>query len=394
MLAKIDFDHADQRISPTLFAWGDRLRHESPIAYSHHHGGFWVASRYEDIVAILRNTETFICSQRITLPPQKSPVPVIPLESDQPDHSFYRSVLLPFLTPKAIAQFEVPIRAIVVEALEAIKRRGAADAVADFAARIPTRAMAMIFGFSDDDAHRFDTGFSALVNAAGSGDIERQMAAVNDFRSFLLEKMDERRGTVGGTDFVSAILRHEVDGRRYTEDECLGLMWSAAGGAIDTTKHAIGHAVRELGSNLAVRQTLIDQPALIPAAVEESLRLNASAFMTARYVAKDVTLSGVDMKAGDRVLLVHGWGNRDETVFPAPEELRLDRKQNRHLTFGHGIHQCVGMNLARLELKIAIQELVARLPHYELVDGTAQPVLHGGMMWGYDQLPIRADASV
>src|SRR5215471_10769605 len=98
MLAKIDFDHADQRISPTLFSWGDRLRRESPLAYSHHHGGFWVASRHEDIVAILRNTDAFICSQRITLPPQKSPVPVIPLESDQPDHSFYRSVLLHFLT--------------------------------------------------------------------------------------------------------------------------------------------------------------------------------------------------------------------------------------------------------------------------------------------------------
>jgi cytochrome P450 len=249
--------------------------------------------------------------------------------------------------------------------------------------------MAMIFGFTDEDAYRFEQGFSALVHAAGSGDIARQMTAVNDFKSFLMEKLNAGRTNPTGTDLVSAILRHEVAGRQYTEDECLGLMWSAAGGAIDTTKHAIGHAVREIGSNPIIRQTLIDDPTLIPAAVEESLRMNASAFMDARYVAKDIALGGADMKAGDRVLLVYGWGNRDEAAFPSPNEMRLDRPPNRHLTFGHGIHQCAGLHLARLELKVALEELLTRIPHYELANPEARPILHGGMMWGYDSLSIR-----
>ena len=389
MVAQVSFDHGNPAISGELFNWGARLQRDSPIARSDAYGGFWVASRFDDITAIMRDTETFICAQRITLPPQKSPVPVIPLESDEPDHFFYRSVMAPFLTPKAVREYDAQIRAIVKDALDAIIKRGEGDAVADFAARIPTRAMAMVFGFTESDAYGFDKGFTDLVNAAGSGDIERQMKAVNDFKVFLLEKMDERRGDTSGNDFVSAIMRHEVNGRKTTEDECLGLMWSAAGGAIDTTKHSIGHVVRELAVNPHIRRKLIDDPSLIPAAVEENLRMNAAAFMTARYVNKDISFGGANMKQGDRVLLVYGWANRDDAAFIDPNEMRLDRTPSKHLTFGHGIHTCVGLHLARLELKIAIEELVTRIPDYELVNPEARPILHGGMMWGYDSLPIR-----
>jgi cytochrome P450 len=393
MHATVDFNHADPAVSPSLFDWGQRLRTESPIAFSTAHGGFWVATRYDDITSILRNNETFICSQRITLPPQNSPVPVVPLESDEPNHVFYRSVLSPFLTPKAVREHEPFIRRIVREALDPIVAKGAGDAMVDFAARIPTRAMAMIFGFTDDDAYRFDEGFSALVNAAGSGDVERQMAAVNGFKAFLTEKIDARRGDPSGTDFVSAMLRHEKDGRRYTEDECLGLMWSAAGGAIDTTKLAIGHMIHAFGVRRDLRQRVIENPTLVPAAVEESLRMNAPAFMTARYVARDVTIGGVQMKAGQRVLLVHGWGNRDDKTFPDADNMSLDRGPNRHLTFGWGIHQCAGLHLARFELRVVLEELLARAPNYELADPDAAPILHGGMMWGFDNLPIRIPRS-
>jgi cytochrome P450 len=385
----VNFDHADPRISAQLLSWGVRLQKESPLAYSEAHGGFWIASRYQDIVAIMRDTQTFICSQRITLPPQKSPVPVVPLESDEPDHTFYRSVLSPFLTQKAVRQYEQRIRDIVVDALLPIIERGAGDAMTDFAARIPTRAMAMVFGFTDDDAYRFDSGFSALVDAAGSGNVERQIAAVESFRSFLLEKLAEGRAGPPDSSLVSAILRHEVAGRSYTDDERLGLMWSAAGGAIDTTKLAIGHAIRELGVNKAMRRRLIDDRSLIASAVEDSLRLNAPAFMTARYVNKPANVGGATLQPGDRVLLVYGWGNRDETAFPLPGDLQLDRPPNKHLTFGHGIHLCVGMHLAKLELKIVLEEVLSRIPDYELATPEASPVLHGGMMWGFDTLPIR-----
>jgi cytochrome P450 len=388
MVVIVDFDHGDPLISDKLWEWGARLQQEPSLAFSEAYGGFWIASRHRDVTAILHDTENFINAKGITLPPQKSPVPVIPLDADEPDHSFYRSVFTPFLTPKTVLRFEEQIRTIVVESLDAIVKRGEGDVVADFAARIPTRAMAMIFGFSEDDATRFDKGFTALVKAAGSGDASQQNAAVESFRAFLLSKIVERRANPTDTDLVSAILRHEVAGRTFTENECLGLMWSAAGGAIDTTKHAICHATRELYRHKDVRQKLNHDRKLVPLAVEESLRLNASAFMDSRYIAKDVTVSGTEMKAGGRVLLVFGWANRDPAVFPSPDEMRLDRSTNKHLTFGNGLHMCVGMHLARLEIKIAIEELLARIPNYELPI-LASPVLQGGMMWCFESLPIR-----
>ncbi|MDX2276886.1 MAG: cytochrome P450 [Hyphomonadaceae bacterium] len=387
-MLKVDFDHALPLKRDELFGWGERLRAAPTLGYSDAHGGFWIASRYDDVVSVLRDTETFICSKRITLPPQASPVPVIPLESDEPDHTFYRSVFAPLVTPKAVHEHQSAIRDIVANALEKIAARGGGDAVTDFAALIPARAMAMLFGFSDEDAYAFDTGFSNLVAAAGSGDVERQMKAVGDFKAFLEQKVEERRAAPRESDLVSSILRHEVDGRRYQPDEILGLMWSAAGGAIDTTKHAIGHAVREIGVRPHVRKALIEDPSKIPAIVDESLRLNASAFMDARYIAKDVTLSGSELREGERILLVYGWANHDERVFEDAQNLVLDRKPNRHLTFGVGIHQCLGNHLARLELKLAIEGLLEKIPNYELVEPDVSPILSGGMMWAHKSLPI------
>lgn len=389
MSATVAFDHANSAISPELFEWRTRLQNDAELSWSDAHGGFWIASRHADIVAILKDTTNFICAERITLPQQRSPVPVIPLESDEPDHSFYRAILLPFLTPNAVSHHDAPVRAIVTDALDALIARGEGNAVADFAAKIPARAMAMVFGFSDDDAYRFDSGFTEIIDAAGSGSLERQMAAVGSFKAFLTEKVEYRRAHPGNADLVSAMLRHESNGRRYTEDELLGLMWSAAGGAIDTTKHSIGHMVRALGVNPGIRGALIDDPKKIPVAVEESLRLNAASFMTARTLASTVNFGGVEMKKGQRVLLVHGFGSRDPAVFPEPDAMRLDRGVNRHLAFGHGIHMCAGMYLARMELKIAVEELLRRAPDYELVTPDAGPLLRGGMMWGYDVLPIR-----
>ncbi|MDX2277888.1 MAG: cytochrome P450 [Hyphomonadaceae bacterium] len=391
-MLKVDFDHAKPLSRDELFGWGDRLRAEPSLGYSDAHGGFWIAARYDNVVTALRDTDTFICSKRITLPPQASPVPVIPLESDEPDHTFYRSVFAPLVTPKAVSEHEIAIRAIVSTALDAIVARGEGDAVADFAALIPARAMAMLFGFSNEDAYRFDAGFTELVAAAGSNDSDRQMKAVGDFKRFLEEKVAERRSAPRASDLVTLILQHEVEGRRYTEDEILGLMWSAAGGAIDTTKHAIGHAVWQIGVRPHVRKALVEDPSRIPSVIEESLRLNPSAFMDARYIAKDTILCGDQLKAGGRILLVYGWANRDEGVFSDANDLMLDRKPNRHLTFGQGIHQCLGNYLARLELKVAIEELLKRMPHFELLQPDASPVLSGGMMWAHQALPIKAIA--
>lgn len=392
MAFKVDFNHGTPDISDALFDWGTKLQREAPIAYSEAHGGFWIVSRYADIVAITKDTEHFINAEGATLPPLAQPVPLLPLESDPPEHFYYRKVLLPLLSAKVINNHVAKIRSIVVEALEGFKADGGGDAVADYAARIPARALACVLGFTDDDAYRFDRDFSAVVHAAGIGDTERQAFALDRFMSFLGEKLAERRADPAHDDVVSQLVRHEVDGRRLTDRECLGMMFALGGAGIDTTKHAIGHAIHAIGVDPSLRRKLIDDPSAITGMVEECLRLQTPAFMTARTVNKAATVGGVDMAPGERVLIVFGWANRDDAVFSNPDELQTDRTPNRHLAFGHGPHQCVGMHLARLEMRIAIEELLRRVPDYELADPEDSPKLYGGLMWGFSTLPIRVPA--
>jgi cytochrome P450 len=385
----VDFDHAATHPRETLLQWAERLREDAPIAWSEANGGVWIVSRYKDIVAIARNTAAFVSGKGITVPPLQSPVPVVPAESDEPEHSHYRSVLMQFLLPEAVKKHAEKIRTIVVEAMQEILKRGEGDAVRDFAAKIPTRAMAVVFGFTDEDGYRFDRDFGEVMEAAASSDPQRQMDAVASFFGFLREKLDEGRANLQADNVVSAMLAYEKNGKSFNEDECLGLLWSTAGGAVDTTKHSIGHLFYNLGINKDVRQRIKDDPSLINSAVEENLRLDAPAYMVGRHLVEDVTIDGVTMKAGERVMLVWGWANRDPEAFACPAEFDPTRKPNRHLAFGHGIHQCVGMHLARLEIRIVLEEMLKRMPDYELVDPGVNPRIHGGMMWSFDELPIR-----
>ncbi len=261
--------------------------------------------------------------------------------------------------------------------------------MADLASHIPARAMAFAFGFSDEDALRFEEYFTALVNTYGCNDDAKQAKALDIYKSFLQEKLAGHDASRGEHTLVSSLMEFEIEGRKLTDEERLGLMWTTAGGAIDTTKHAIGHLVYQLGINREVRRKLIEEPSRIPAAIEESLRMDAPAFMMARTVTQDVTVNGVSMKEGDHVLIAYGFANRDETRFLCPHDMKIDRDENSHLTFGNGDHNCLGKYLARLELKIVAEELLATIPDYQLVNPDQHPILHGGVIWGFDTLPIR-----
>jgi cytochrome P450 len=385
--ASIDFDHVAIKDRAELLDWGDRLR-DLPISFSSAHGGVWVVIRIDDIRAISKDAETFISSKGITLPTLANPYPVIPAESDGEMHVHYRSVLVPFLTPKAVASYEPRIRGVAGDALQPILQSGEGDIVSQYAATIPTGAVAIVFGFSEEDTHRFDRDITAIVKATGL-DVEAQQRAVSSLVAFLRKKLDDGRSAEPNGDFVSAIVNYDAGGRKFTDEECIGLLWAAAGAAIDTTKHAIGHAIHELGVRPALRRALIDEPSRLPGFIEEVLRSNAPAQFLARTLAKPITFQGVAMKSGDRVLLGYGLANHDAAVFACPREFDAARAANKHLTFGYGPHQCVGMHLARLELRIAIEEVLARMPLYELGLPEQGPKLNGGLMWCFDTIPVR-----
>lgn len=385
MTVTVAFDHGDPTISDALHGWGRELQASPSLAYSEAHGGFYIASRQADICEIARDTEHFSSAQGITIPPLANPVPSIPAEADEPMHRHYRAALSEYLTPGAVRRYEDDIRGLVTQTIDEFIERGEADLIADLAAQIPTLATARVFGFDRTNAVRFDRGFRAVVEAAGA-DPETQMRAVNDFIAFLKARIDERRADPRD-DAISSIATFEAGGRTFTDDECLGLLWSIAGAATDTTRHAIGHTLYHVHENPDVRKQAIEDPSLIPVIVEECLRLEAPAFSIARTVVREVTVAGTTLRPGDRVLLVYGWGNRDATLFENPDELVVGRRNvMQHCTFGKGIHTCIGMHLARMEVRLVLEQVLARLPDYQL-SVTTGPQLAGGLMWGFDSLP-------
>lgn len=388
MVTTVAFDQGNPAISDQLHEWGQRLRSESQLAYSEAYGGFYIASRHADISAITRNTESFTSAQGITIPPLANPVPSIPAESDEPMHRHYRAVLQSYLTLATVRQREEDIRALITQTIDAFIEKGEADLIGDLAAQIPTRAAALMFGFDHEEATRFDQGFRAVVASAGS-DVDTQMRAVGDFIEFLKGRLEDRRKTPAD-DVISAMIDYDADGRKFTEDECLGLLWSVAGAATDTTRHAIGHALYYLHETPGLRERVLDDTGSIPAVVEESLRLEAPAYMIGRVVAKEVTISGTRLKPGDRVLLVYGWANRDESLFEDPNDFIVGRKNvMQHCTFGKGMHSCLGLHLARLEVRLVLEQVLRRLPDYRLTDKPNGPTLAGGLMWGFETLPAK-----
>jgi cytochrome P450 len=384
----VGFDHAASTDRKQLLESGAQIRSKCPIAWTEAHGGYWVTSRHKDIEQIARDAVTFTTGKGTTIPDIMNPFPIIPHQAEPPMHSHYRSAIFSFLTPRAIRPHEDGIRSIVVRSLERFIAQGGGDAIADFAFNIPALAMAAVFGLQAEDGYRFHADFNAVLAASTDRDVQRQQQAVERFVGFLREKFEERRSDPSGSDLVSAILRYNTGDRAFDETECLGILWTVASGGVDTTKHAIGQALYHLGKDPMARQRLIEDPALIPVAVEEILRLDPPGYTLARTVTRDVTFQGVPMKEGDKLLLVYGWANHDETVFPHPDNIDLGRKPNRHLAFGSGIHACVGMHLARMELRLVLEEVMKRIPRYRLVEPVPSPILRAGLLWGFESLPL------
>jgi cytochrome P450 len=388
MVTTVEFDHA-QALAAEFLAWGDSLRKESAPVFNTAHGGFWVVTNYEDIHTIDRDHERFASGQGITIPPLGQPVPVVPAESDEPNHSHYRSVLSPFLTPTAVRGYEAVVRALVNERIDRFIERGSVDVVPELAIPVPVFAMARVFGLSDDEAKQFFDAFTEILEAAASGDMEKVGPAVSSFIVFINAALDDVRSRPADmTNIYSAIVNSTIDGRAFDEGECVGLLWSTTAAATETTTHAIGHAMHLLATRPDVKKQLIADPGLIPAAVEEVLRMDAPNHTIARTVTVEVEIGGVTMKAGDRVLLMYGFANRDPETFPEANEFIVDRTPNRHLTFGHGIHTCVGLHLARQEVRTVVDEVLKRMPDFELAGDPGLPRLRGGLMWGFDSLPI------
>jgi hypothetical protein len=293
-------------------------------------------------------------------------------------------VLLPPFTPQNIDKLIPKARAVCNELIDAFIAKGRCDAAVDYAQHLPVRMIAHMLGVPDSDGDRFRHWIHEILEAGTSDQyaLERGFSELTDY---FATHMAARRAKPGD-DLISYLLTARYpDGEPFKEKHILGTLRLLLVAGIDTTWSGIGASLWHLAKAPADRRRLVEDPALIPTAIEEFLRAYAPVTM-GRLIAKDTTLNGCPFKEGEMVMLSFPAANRDPTMFPDADKVIIDRKENRHAAFGLGIHRCIGSNLARMEMKVAVEEFLKRIPEFSL-DGEA--TWSEGSVRGPRRIPLR-----
>ena len=385
-----DFSHLEPEWSADPYPIQDDLRQRCPIARTERFGGGWLPTRYEDVAAIAYDTERFSSRSIImgNFRPPRDLAPVggsPPISSDPPFHHHARKLLLPAFTKTAVSRQEPATRALCHSLIDAFAGRDAADAAADYAQHIPMQVIAGMLGFPPRDGPRFRVFVENVlegINLPPEERIERMEQLFDYLLAQVHDHLDHPR-----EDLTSYLIDAEIFGQKLQADHVTGTMALLLIAGIDTTWSAIGASLWHLARNPADRRRLAAEPGLLATAVEEFLRAYAPVTM-ARLVKQDMRWNGVDMKADDWILLSFPAANRDPAQFDRAGEVVIDREVNRHAAFGLGIHRCVGSHLARMELRVALEAWLERIPEFSLADPGAV-TWSAGQIRGPRRLPLR-----
>ena len=385
-----DFSHLEPEWAADPYRIQDDLRQRCPIAHTARFGGAWLPTRYEDVAAIAYDTERF-SSRSIILsnfrpPPELAPIGGSPpISSDPPFHRDARRLLLPAFTKKAVSRQEAATRAFCHGLIDQFAGQDVVDAAADYAQHIPMRVIADMLGFPPEDGPQFREFVEDLLEGINLEPDER-IARVSRLFDYLLAQVHDHLDHPRD-DLTTYLLNAEIFGQKLSPDHVVGTMALLLIAGIDTTWSAIGASLWHLARSPADRQRLVAEPGLLPTALEEFLRAYAPVTM-ARLVKQDMHFRGVDMKADDWILLSFPSANRDPAQFDRAGEVVIDREVNRHAAFGLGIHRCVGSHLARMELRVALDVWLARIPSFTLAD-PATVTWSTGQIRGPRHLPLR-----
>jgi cytochrome P450 len=391
-----DLDHADpayNRDAPAI--WRAIREGGCPVAHSDRYHGMWVPLTHEYVAEVAYDTEHFtsrgvVVSRGVMEDFPEGPIGgAPPITSDPPFHHHARRILLPPFAPKATLRWEPDVRARCAELAKSIVATGVSefDGARQYAQHIPIDVIARMLGLPLED----DELFRRFVhNALEAVDVspDQRVAYSDELDAYLDERIAEHEREPAD-DLISYLLDAELFGERLSRPHVRGSLVLLLLAGIDTTWSAIGSSLWHLASHPADRRRLVAEPELIPTAVEELLRAYAPVTM-ARFVARDHDFHGHPMKQGDWVLLPFPAANRDPAAFDHPDDVVIDRLENRHAAFGLGIHRCLGSNLARLELRVALEEFLAAIPEFELADPTGDAVVWSvGQVRGPRVLPLR-----
>ncbi|KAB2912252.1 MAG: cytochrome P450 [Hyphomicrobiaceae bacterium] len=378
-----DFDHLDPAWVNDPFPIWDDMRRKCPIAHTDRFMGVYFPTRYQDVRAVAYDTVHF-SSRRVVVretPPPRIPAP--PITSDPPEHRPARMVLLPPFTPDAIKKLEPRARALANELIDKFAGRGSADAAVEYSQEIPARLIAHMLGLPEADGDLYRRWIK-MVLVDGITDVSVALQAAGEMHQYFMGYAQQRMEKPGD-DLISYLVNIKSNGQPLSTENVIGTLRLLLIAGIDTTWSGIGSCIWHLATHPEDRRRLVREPALMATAVEEFLRAYAPVTM-AREVIKETTINGCTFKPGEMVLLSFPAANRDPSMFEDADKVIIDRKENRHAAFGLGIHRCIGSNLARMELTVAVEELLKRIPEFSL----AGPVTWSeGTVRGPRQLPIK-----
>jgi cytochrome P450 len=394
------YDPYDFDIDADPYPIFGRLRDEAPLYYNEKHD-FFAVSRFDDVKNVSTDWKTYISGKGSVLELIKSGLEIPPgtiLFEDPPAHDLHRGLLSRVFTPRRMQEIEPQVRAFCAATLDPLVGSGGFDFIRDLAAEMPMRVIGMLLGVPEEDQEairdRIDDSMRLRDPAeAGQGLEERQSALDGSQFAEYIDWRAEHPSDDLMTDLLQAEFE-DVSGtvRRLSRVEVLNYVGLLAGAGNETTTRLIGWAGKVLAEHPEQRRELASHPELVPAAVEELLRYESPSPVQARYVTREVEHHGTEVPAGSVLLALTAAGNRDERQFPAPDQFDIHRPAFQHLAFGYGIHFCLGSHLARLEGRVAIEEVLTRFPEWE-VDWDNAERAHTSTVRGWERLPVTVTKS-
>ena len=403
-----DYDIFEKTYIKNPFPIWDEIREEAkegacPVAHTDRWGGSWMPTRYEDLFDIARDITHFssrnvLVADVMPSPDQERPelaeedqeliqqynVGAPPITSDPPVHTWARKLLLRPFSVTSVEKYEQETRDLCNELIDGFIANGTADGAADYAQQIPPRVIASMLGIPKEEAATFTEWVRGFLELGLTNPELRESSARSIFE-YMIGQVAYRKENPSD-DLISYLLNEKVDGEPVPEPHIVGTCFLILVAGIDTTWSSIGSALWHLAQHPEHRARLLDDPALMPNAIEELLRAYSPVTM-ARYVAEDVDFKGCPIKEGDKVLMNFPAANRDPEVFDRPDEVILDREKNPHIAFGVGIHRCAGSNLARMEMRVSIEEWLRRIPTFSL-EKPDEVTWAGGQVRGPRVMPV------
>ena len=396
----IDVDHQ----APDFIAGRHRryaeMRDRCPVLFNQHHGGFWMVTDYESVAAVARDNETFahkfepdsddgISYHGICGIPRPRYVPRMGVsEIDGPEHADLRRVLNPYMTPRVIERQRPGMEAVSAWFLDQIVEDGAADLVLDYATPVPAVLTLELMGMESSNWKHYADFFHATSSYEPTDARFRSAVARRDDMWAELAGFAAFRRANPSNDVTTALVNAVIGGRPLTDDEITGIMWNLVAGGLDTTTSLVSWGLHHLGTHPEQRARLIDDPALIGAAVEEFLRYYSPSETLTRTATRDVELGGRQIGRGDVVFISWVAANHDPAVFDGAEEVLIDRAVNKHLAFGLGGHRCIGSSIARIESQLMLGDVLARIGDYEIDAEGFKPYPGNLLMTGVVSMPV------